>query len=287
MLAKLFDTSKDIYGLIDRYLDINDKKVIFITLCRYDLIDLSSHNTSPTDELYLSLYDDLIYYSREKEKLYSDEFIEKSMWSDIKFSMYCAKYNHVKLLKYWYEFHVRNHSICSWGPETLNTAAKYGNLEILKYAISELCPYDIALCNYAAKYNKLNVLHWLMKLNIPFDDDTFYYAAYVNNLEMVKYLASTTNNINYNGTGYYGYQESIILGGIVGDHVDIIKYMVEEYNSTPEILRSMCEESAVRDSINVIKYLYSLNYMIDDIYTIAKTHNSYKIIKWLDETGIT
>ena len=48
-------------------------------------------------------------------------------------------------------------------------AAKYGHLEVLKWARENGCPWDEVTCAYAAKGGHLDVLKWARENGCPWD----------------------------------------------------------------------------------------------------------------------
>jgi hypothetical protein len=57
------------------------------------------------------------------------------------------------------------------------TAAREGNLSVLKYLRSMQCPWSEWTCAYAAKNGHLDVLQWCRQNGCPWNDQTSLYAA--------------------------------------------------------------------------------------------------------------
>jgi hypothetical protein len=56
--------------------------------------------------------------------------------------------------------------------------AKYGHLEVLKWAHLNGCPWDEITCSRAAENGHLEVLQWLRQNGCPWNEDTCRYAAH-------------------------------------------------------------------------------------------------------------
>ena len=66
-------------------------------------------------------------------------------------------------------------------------AAKYGELECLKYAHENGCPWDEETCASAAEKGKLECLKYAHENGCPWDEDTCEFAAAKGDLECLKY----------------------------------------------------------------------------------------------------
>ena len=114
---------------------------------------------------------------------------------------------------------------CQWDEVTMNVAARTGNLEILKYCISNHCPCDEeASCKHAAKGGHLDCLRFLFDKVKPSRDTkkkAAMQAAADGQLGIVKYFVEERKIVDavksdcvYNAIGY--------------GRLDCLQYLVEE-----------------------------------------------------------
>ena len=67
-----------------------------------------------------------------------------------------AQTNKLELLKW-----AREEKKCEWDEWTIRTAARHGNLEMVKYCVANECPIDENACAFAAQNGHLEVLKYL------------------------------------------------------------------------------------------------------------------------------
>ena len=72
--------------------------------------------------------------------------------------------------------------------DTCDNAARRGNLEVLKYAHENGCPWSRRTCACAALRGHLEVLKYAHENGCPWNFDTCTFAAYRGQLEVLKYL---------------------------------------------------------------------------------------------------
>ena len=74
-----------------------------------------------------------------------------------------------------------------WNEFTINEAAQYGHLHIVKYCMEQKCPRGSLTCAYAAAYGHLDILKYLHENGAPWSSWTCYYARENNHLECLVY----------------------------------------------------------------------------------------------------
>ena len=74
-----------------------------------------------------------------------------------------------------------------WNEFTINEAAQYGHLHIVKYCMEQKCPRTKLACACAAKSGHLDILKYLHENGAPWDSWTCYYARENNHLECLVY----------------------------------------------------------------------------------------------------
>jgi hypothetical protein len=96
----------------------------------------------------------------------------KSTWQKIQTCKYAAKYNNLEILKWLHE------QGCSIGKANIcSDAARNGNLEMLKWARENECPWDEKTCTSAARSGHLDILKWARKNECPWSAWTCSQAA--------------------------------------------------------------------------------------------------------------
>ena len=111
---------------------------------------------------------------------------------------------------------------CEWDEETINVAAREGNLEMLKYCFSNDCPCDEKkACKHAAAGGNLDCLRFLFD-KVESSRDTEREAA---------------------------------IQATCGGHVDILKYFVEERKISEEVKIGCVANAAMYGQLECLKYL--------------------------------
>jgi len=128
-----------------------------------------------------------------------------------------AGMNKLEFLKW-----VREEKKCEWDENTINTAARKGNLEMLKYCFANDCPYDEdCACRLASCNGHLDCLRFLFDTVKPSGETEKEAAA-----EAAK-----------------------------SDHLDILKYFVEERKISNDAKSECATSSAICGRLNCLKYL--------------------------------
>jgi hypothetical protein len=77
------------------------------------------------------------------------------------------------------------------------SAVKNGNLECLKYAHENGCPWDEYTCNYAVESEHLECLKYAYENGCPCDKEKIYILAKENNhLDCLEYINDNIINVN-------------------------------------------------------------------------------------------
>ena len=136
-----------------------------------------------------------------------------SYWDETDFCEKVAETNKLELLKW-----AREEKQCKWDEGTIISAAKKGNLEMVKYCVANECPVVVWACAYAAESGNLEILKYLREeVKAPWDLNTAAWAA-------------------ENG------------------HVHILEYLVER--KFDEFDENACEYAAKHGHLNCLKYLH-------------------------------
>jgi len=128
--------------------------------------------------------------------------------------------NKLELLKW-----AREVKHCEWDENTIDRAARTGNLEMLKYCFANDCPYDEkTACVIAAEQGHLDCLRFLfnkIKPSRETEKDAAETAAQYGRIDILKYLVEERKISDDAKTACVFY--SVFKG-----HLDCLKYMVEE-----------------------------------------------------------
>ena len=129
-----------------------------------------------------------------------------------------ATTNKIELLKW-----AREVKQCEWDEETINVAAREGNLEMLKYCFSNDCPCDEKkACKHAAAGGNLDCLRFLFDKVEPSRDT----------------------------------EREAAIQATCGGHVDILKYFVEERKISEEVKIGCVANAAMYGHLDCLKYLF-------------------------------
>jgi len=80
---------------------------------------------------------------------------------------------------------------CPWHPSTPASAARNGDLEMLKWLRSHRCPWDSNTCHNAAMSGRLDILQWCRSFTPPCpwsENLVLYYAKVAGNTKMIEWL---------------------------------------------------------------------------------------------------
>jgi len=116
----------------------------------------------------------------ENRSLWPDE------WDETHFCEQVAATNKLELLKW-----VREEKKCEWDFRSIVEAIIQGNLEMVKYCVAKECPFDkvVCVCQYAAKFGQLEILKYLHEeVKAPWDSQTAEEAAFDGHLHILEYL---------------------------------------------------------------------------------------------------
>ena len=139
---------------------------------------------------------------------------EGSVMDKVWFCWNVAETNKLELLKW-----VREVKKCEWDEETINVAAKKGNLEMVKYCVENQCPVDEHVCACAAGGGHLECLHYLHEeAGAPWDEDTAAEAADYGRLHILEYLVERK---------YNKYTERACMYAAWKGHLDCLKFLHE------------------------------------------------------------
>lgn len=83
---------------------------------------------------------------------------------------FAAKYGQLDLLKYLYSVQ------CSWSVHATMFAARYGHMECLRYLHEQQCPWDTSTPRMAALYGQLHCLRYALENGCACDRGAFYVA---------------------------------------------------------------------------------------------------------------
>jgi len=81
----------------------------------------------------------------------------------------------------------REEKMFEWDDMTINAAARYGHLHVVKYCMKQKCPIGRLACKAAAENGHLDVLKYLHENGAPWDWRTCRFAAQNNHIECLNY----------------------------------------------------------------------------------------------------
>ncbi len=148
------------------------------------------------------------------EVVWENKSLWWSWWNETYFCWKVAETNKFKLLKW-----AREEKKCEWNGWTSRTAARKGNLEMVKYCVANDCPIDAYTCANAASGGHLEVLKYLREeAKAPWNSWTAELAARNGHLHILEYLVERKYD-QYNGLACENAAEK--------GHLDCLKYLHE------------------------------------------------------------
>ena len=137
-----------------------------------------------------------------------------SDWSERDFCYKVAWTNKLELLKW-----IREEKKCEWDGSTIATAAKKGNMDMVKYCVTNKCPIDRYACGRAAEIGHFECLKYLREeVKAPWDCITAAWAAQNGHLHILEYLVERK---------YDEFHELAYLYAAEKGHLDCLKYLRE------------------------------------------------------------
>jgi hypothetical protein len=106
------------------------------------------------------------------------------------FASYCkcaAKFGRLDILKWARE------NNCPWNKDTCSEAALFGHLEVLKWIRKNGCPWDTDTCSSAARRGHSEILKWARENGCPWNEETCTVAAKTGHFEALR--AALARNI--------------------------------------------------------------------------------------------
>jgi len=155
-----------------------------------------------------------------------------------------AETNKLELLKW-----AREEKKCEWDEDTINAAAKQGNLEMVKYCVAKKCPIDWHACARAAENGHLACLKYLHEeAKAPWDLGTAIWAAANGHLHILKYLFERK---------YDKYDAYACYYAAVNGHLDCLQYL-------HETAKAPWDSRAVRYAHLLFNQTHCVQYLLDN-----------------------
>jgi hypothetical protein len=148
------------------------------------------------------------------EVAWENKSLWRRSWSETNFCSRVAWTNKLEFLKW-----IREEKKCEWDSGTIDAAAYQGNLEMVKYCVTNKCPMNEWACADAAAYGHLEILKYLREeAKATWDSRTASWAARNGHLHILEYLVERK---------YDGYDEGACKLAAMNGHFDCLKYLHE------------------------------------------------------------
>ena len=172
----------------------------------------------------------------------------ESLWSYLFLqTFFCrrvAETNKLELLKW-----AREEKKCEWDEDTINAAAKQGNLEMIKYCVANECPIGTGACANAASGGHLECLKYLHEeVKAPWTYHTASYAAENGHLHILEYLFERK---------YDKYDAYACYYAAVNGHLDCLQYL-------HETAKAPWDSRAVRYAHLLFNQTHCVQYLLDN-----------------------
>jgi hypothetical protein len=180
--------------------------------------------------------------------------------------MLTARFGYLNVLKYARE------SGCIWNVLTFNEATKTGNLEIVKYIHLKGCPWNNNACYNAAMNGHLTVLKYVYANGCAWHSETCTIAARNGHLEVLEWCAIVGYLCSYENIGYG-------VGSLKS-----LKYVQDMNQSWYPRIGYI---AAKRGHLEVLKYLYENKYSSGGLICefANRAVNKGTILEWLASSG--
>ena len=116
-----------------------------------------------------------------------------------------------------------------------NLAALEGDLNLIKWARTNGCPWNTHTCAYAARYDHLEVLQWARTNDCPWDEWTCSSAAQGGHLEVLKWLRA--NGCPWN--------ENTCAQATSSGHLEVLQWAIS--NGCPYDRDQLCYRAKVNE----------------------------------------
>jgi ankyrin repeat protein len=114
---------------------------------------------------------------------------------------------------------IREEKKCEWDGSTIATAAKKGNMDMVKYCVTNKCPIDRYACGRAAEIGHFECLKYLREeVKAPWDFLPAAWAAKNGHLHILEYLVERK---------YNKYNVLACKLAAMNGHLDCLKYLHE------------------------------------------------------------
>jgi len=154
--------------------------------------------------------------------------------------------------------------------------ARYGNLELLKWAIEGGCPWDPDTTSEAARRGHLNVLEWVVQKGCPWYPTTFLVAAdQAENMEILQWMRDHQDQIPQMKFNF----KEIGISAIQHERLPLLAWCVEEggFPLNEETWKLAAEQK----SLNVMKWLWEKNVSWPEkVFDIAWENKSRNVLEW-------
>ena len=206
VLSKLNTTDRYFFGMVNS----ESRDVLKYTRVNASGLGVVVHECSSISTLELS------WNKMTWGKKFEDGNVADQAW----FCFQVAGTNKLEFLKW-----AREVKHCEWDEETINVAAREGNLEMLKYCFSNDCPCDEKkACKHAAAGGNLDCLRFLFDQVEPSRDteeDAALLAAVYGRINILKYLVEERKISDE--------EKFLCVATAAGyGYLDCLKYLIEE-----------------------------------------------------------
>jgi hypothetical protein len=123
-------------------------------------------------------------------------FVKGSIWK------YAIEYGNNKYIRWAYSEEVKTYGFLR-PLLTCTPLIRRSNLKMLKWAhkrgcgvSGDECEWNVTVCILAAKYGELDILKWLLSIGIPYDKEVMKTAITNHKYDVIKYLVTTGRRIN-------------------------------------------------------------------------------------------
>jgi ankyrin repeat protein len=169
--------------------------------------------------------------------------------------------------------------------EALHLAARYGNLDLVKYLFKIKPNFTHYVINEAIQKNHIDIAKYLIDKGAQIGHTSIKYAAENGNLDFVKYLTKKyLNQIGTNEKDLYIQKyltQDIVSSATYSGNLDLVKYFIEDLKLQPDI--SALSWAVQTGNLDLVKYLIDKGANTYNSLQMAAKMGNLDIVKYLSK----
>lgn len=187
----------------------------------------------------------------------------------------CAEGGHFTLLTW-----ARGEAGCPWGPagaRVCRFAARDGELDVLRWARQDGCPWDASACEAAAESGHLDVLDWAVSHGCDWGEDTLSAAAAAGKLNTLKWAVSQPSAPLLSAR--------VFAAGAQSGSYRVLQWLLDQ--NCPRNSATFAAAAWMGD-IDTLEWLYAHEFPADETaMQSALQTERWEALEWLERRGFS